>query len=87
MCVPIVDDRGGFREQIDSGRDGYLCKSADDFSKAVDELLQSAEKLRDVRIAAQQDGILRGSLGAWRDRFVDELSVRLASAAACPHIP
>lgn len=34
-CIPIVDDRGGFCEQIESGRTGFLCGSVNDFKEAI----------------------------------------------------
>jgi glycosyltransferase involved in cell wall biosynthesis len=34
-CVPVVDDRGGFREQITSGTNGFLARSADEFAQAI----------------------------------------------------
>ena len=36
-CIPIVDDRGGFREQISPGC-GYLCRTEDDFAAAINDL-------------------------------------------------
>lgn len=36
-CVPVVDDRGGFREQVQADC-GFLCDGEDAFSAAVDRL-------------------------------------------------
>jgi glycosyltransferase involved in cell wall biosynthesis len=43
-CVPIVDDRGGFREQIAAGA-GWLCRSREEFSFAIDELADGKARL------------------------------------------
>lgn len=40
-CVPIVDRRGGFIEQLPSDT-GYLCESTTDFRNALTDLMQSA---------------------------------------------
>lgn len=40
-CVPLVDDCGGFREQIVPGA-GFLCSERDDFSDALAQLSRSA---------------------------------------------
>lgn len=37
-CLPIVDARGGFLEQIRQGETGFLCHSPADFSSALEEL-------------------------------------------------
>ncbi len=37
-CVPVVDDKGGFREQIIAGA-GYLCGDEGEFAVALEELL------------------------------------------------
>ncbi|MBT4863773.1 MAG: glycosyltransferase family 4 protein [Planctomycetaceae bacterium] len=42
-CIPIVDNRGGFREQITSGC-GYLCRNQQDFAQAIAELQSSAHR-------------------------------------------
>lgn len=49
-CVPIVDDRGGFREQIDRvDGGGFLAGSAEEFAAAVEALLDPGERLRRSR--------------------------------------
>ena len=68
-CVPVVDRRGGFVEQIDSGRTGYLCETVDDFAAALGEL-REAERRRRLTLAARQAGGRRGSLALWRRRFL-----------------
>jgi hypothetical protein len=44
-CIPIVDDRGGFSEQIADGC-GYLCRRKDDFATAVEQILSPGHRLR-----------------------------------------
>ena len=44
-CIPVVDDRGGFREQIVDGH-GYLCRDRDDFVRAVEQLHSAAVRRR-----------------------------------------
>ncbi|MCH7988078.1 MAG: glycosyltransferase family 4 protein [Planctomycetes bacterium] len=44
-CVPIVDDRGGFREQVQEGC-GFLCKKEIEFSDAVEQLMSPAHRWR-----------------------------------------
>jgi glycosyltransferase involved in cell wall biosynthesis len=55
-CVPIVDDTGGFREQVPEGC-GYLCKKESDFSHALDQLMSPAHRWRisrDCRVHADE---------------------------------
>lgn len=47
-CIPVVDDRGGFREQLSDGT-GFLCSSVRDFSRAITELSDPADRLRRSR--------------------------------------
>jgi glycosyltransferase involved in cell wall biosynthesis len=68
-CVPVVDRRGGFVEQIDSGRTGYLCETVDHFAAALGEL-RDAERRRTLALAACEAGDHRGSLERWRRRFL-----------------
>jgi hypothetical protein len=42
-CVPIVDDKGGFREQVQKGC-GFLCKKESDFFHAVEQLMSPANR-------------------------------------------
>ena len=44
-CIPIVDGRGGFSEQIADGC-GYLCPEANDFANAVEQILSPGHRLR-----------------------------------------
>jgi hypothetical protein len=49
-CVPIVDARGGFVEQVAEGT-GFLCSTADEFPAAVDRLHAAGERRRMSRAA------------------------------------
>ncbi len=44
-CIPIVDDRGGFREQMPDCC-GSLCRRERDFADAVEQLLSPGHRLR-----------------------------------------
>ena len=79
-CVPVVDRRGGFIEQIDHGRTGYLCENVEDFAAALDEL-RDPERRRACAGAAREAGERRGSLERWRERFL-EICCRAREAAA-----
>jgi len=72
-CVPVTLDRGGQREIVRHGADGFLCGGLDEMADRVAEL-------------ARDDG-LRGALGAaarasarrfGRDRFVERVRAELA---------
>ena len=61
-CIPIVDDRGGFSEQVQEGC-GYLCKTESDFPDAVEQLLSLANRWRmsrACRVHADEDYSLSG---------------------------
>lgn len=49
-CIPVVDDRGGFREQVPAGC-GYLCREERDFGAALTELLDPTNRRRGARAA------------------------------------
>jgi glycosyltransferase involved in cell wall biosynthesis len=49
-CVPIVDARGGFVEQIAPGT-GFLCATMREFEEAVDRLHAAGERRRTSRAA------------------------------------
>lgn len=44
-CVPMVDRRGGFIEQLQAGG-GWLCETEDDFAAAVERLIDPGERVR-----------------------------------------
>ncbi|WP_437194525.1 glycosyltransferase family 4 protein [Planctomicrobium sp. SH527] len=68
-CVPIVDAKGGFIEQIEQERTGYLCASQTDFVAAVDRLSHSAHwwKMSRAAMTAADDNF---SLQSFRRRFL-----------------
>ena len=69
-CVPIADRRGGFIEQIEHGRTGYLCETVDEFAAALEEL-RKPEHRHACAAAAREAGAARGSLPRWRARFLE----------------
>lgn len=66
-CVPIVSRRGGFLEQIEHGKSGFLCETPDDFSQALYNGQQSFSKLSEQ---AKLSGDGRGGLEQWRTVFL-----------------
>jgi hypothetical protein len=74
-CIPIVDDRGGFREQFIAGS-GYLCRDRQGFAQAISELQSSAHRWkmsRACRAHADEQFSLK--------RFGNELLKRFHEAA------
>jgi Glycosyl transferases group 1 len=69
-CVPVADRRGGFIEQIEHGRTGYLCEAVDEFAAALAELSDPGRR-RSCAAAAREAGAGRGSLDLWRARFLE----------------
>lgn len=66
-CIPIVDDRGGFREQI-TRQSGFLCASPTEFASALDQLQVPELRRRMSRAAvAHADGAF--SLESFYERF------------------
>jgi glycosyltransferase involved in cell wall biosynthesis len=74
-CIPIVDNRGGFREQVAEGC-GFLCDDADGFAEAVGRILSPGVRRRMSR-AGRARGDELFSLG----RFGGELMRRFREAA------
>jgi hypothetical protein len=66
-CVPIVDDRGGFREQIVSGT-GRLCGSIEDFDAALEEI-SDRQVLRKMSRRTKEHGDGTFSIAAFRERL------------------
>jgi len=75
-CIPIVDDRGGFREQIAEGC-GFLCRSPSDFTEAI-AALQSAGTRWKMSRECEAHADEQFSLA----RFGRELLERFGEAAA-----
>jgi hypothetical protein len=80
-CVPIVDDRGGFVEQIEDRRTGFLCATPSDFSAALAALAPAAAR-RAIAAAAHEAGSARGSLESWRETFLGYCREVAAAASA-----
>ena len=74
-CIPIVDRRGGFQEQIVDGC-GYLCTGGEEFSSAIATLSDPGEKLRQSRSCRAH-----GDRGFSLQRFRGELLGRLRELA------
>ena len=69
-CIPLVTDRGGFREQIINGQDGFLCKDHEEFSLSL-RLLKQHDRRKQMSEAAIRSADSRGSLKAWRETFLN----------------
>jgi len=67
-CVPIVDDRGGFREQIHTGVDGFLCQSTENFASAIDQL-DAPGQWRELSGNAIESATQRNSLSRFAIEF------------------
>ncbi|QDU42591.1 hypothetical protein Mal52_10540 [Symmachiella dynata] len=74
-CIPIVDRRGGFQEQLVEGC-GHLCTGIEEFSSAIATLSDPGEKLRQSR-RCRAHGDREFSL----QQFRDELFTRLRALA------
>jgi hypothetical protein len=61
-CIPVVDARGGFLEQMTSGETGFLCGNQDEFLLAIEVLHDRAARRRmsrQAKSAADQQFSLR----------------------------
>ena len=76
-CVPIVDDRGGFREQVTESC-GWLCRDETAFADAVEQLLLPARR-RQMSRACRAEADARFSLA----QFGEGLMAQFRQAAAC----
>lgn len=71
-CVPIVDSKGGFLEQIGNGEHGFLCDHLEMFSAAIEALSDRARWMgmsAEAKLAADQ----RFSLESFRGHFMRRL--------------
>ncbi|MEZ6065183.1 MAG: glycosyltransferase family 4 protein [Planctomycetaceae bacterium] len=59
-CIPIVDDRGGFREQV-TAETGFLCATSTDFIEAIQQIRDPGRR-RQLSRSAQSHGDERFSL-------------------------
>jgi len=71
-CIPVVDDRGGFSEQIQSGRTGFLCRNITEFTAALAALTPSQRWL--MSQAGRSAANARFSLRTFATRFRQLLS-------------
>lgn len=67
-CVPIVDNRGGFREQVAAGC-GFLCETLDDFAAAVSQLHSPSTQIEMSR-RCRGHADERFSLATFRERLL-----------------
>lgn len=74
-CVPIVDARGGFIEQIKNGHIGFLCQTPTDFERAINDLTQAAQwwKMSKAAMASADEHF---SLQSFRKRFLTVIQQR-----------
>lgn len=75
--IPIVSARGGFMEQIEHGRTGFLCNGPDEFSQCL-KLARDPDVRADVSVAAKDAGDFRGSLQRWREQFLNWVEAAVA---------
>jgi hypothetical protein len=71
-CIPIVDARGGFAEQV-APETGFLCSGANEFETAL-RLLADPGLRRRISCAAQQHGDRRFSIRAFRERLLQRIT-------------
>lgn len=67
-CVPIVDARGGFREQV-TPTTGWLCAALDEFDRAL-VAITTPSRREDLSQAARQHGDALFSMAAFRGRLM-----------------
>ena len=70
-CIPIVDGRGGFREQVEPSC-GFLCRGVEEFAEAVSRIQTPAERRRLSR-ACQAHADERFSLGRFRRELLERM--------------
>ena len=71
--IPIVDDQGGFIEQIDSAKTGFLCPNADAFESALETIQDPAIRWA-IGHAAKRSAEERCSLRHFADRLRNVLT-------------
>lgn len=76
-CLPIVDHRGGFLEQVTHGKDGWTCRSLDEFADALARTFDPAVRQR-MSAAARMTAETRFSGRAFAARFREQLLTFLA---------
>jgi hypothetical protein len=70
-CVPIVDNRGGFCEQVTAGT-GHLCTTRNDFELAL-EVIRDRRRWREMSRHAKIHGDRMFSIAAFRERLLRAL--------------
>ncbi len=68
-CIPIVDARGGFVEQVPEGC-GFLCQSEENFAGALEQLPEQRQQLSH---AATQHADAAFSLARFREKLLNRL--------------
>lgn len=79
-CIPVVDRRGGFIEQMAEGG-GILCDGPDDFLEALRRLLDPGERWKRSRSCRNRAEELF-SLGAFRERLLEEFRALIAGSSS-----
>ncbi len=76
-CIPIVDARGGFLEQVNHEGTGYLCRDVNDFSESV-------RAIRDCSVRAQisKNALTHASEQFSLSRFYSQLRTILMECRA-----
>lgn len=69
-CVPVVNRGGGFLEQIEDGRTGFLCGGPEELASAL-ERLEDPETWSALSREGRTAGDRRGSLARWRQSFLE----------------
>ena len=83
-CLPIVDDQGGFREQIDE-ETGFLCSHLDDFVEAF-KIIADPSVRRARRVKSREHAERCFSLAAFRERLTDLLLAKPSSEQTRPRL-
>jgi len=74
-CIPILDNRGGFTEQMPTDG-GFLCGTEEDFGNALERVSDPGERRRMSRACrAHADALF--SLANFRDTFLERLDAML----------
>ncbi|WP_153559090.1 glycosyltransferase [Roseimaritima sediminicola] len=72
-CLLIVDDRGGWRELVQHGKTGYLCRDQRDFvyyaSRAAYESDERTQMTRAARSFLEMNWSMESALLQWRNFF------------------
>jgi hypothetical protein len=72
-CYPIVDNRGGFVEQIENRLTGALCDHESDFIFELQYFIDSTKDGHSFKEILKLNGNARGALSVWRHKFLSAL--------------